>query len=513
MRFVPILLLVTFSLGFSIPPVIPLPSQYKYTDEGSWNSKSGLEISDDALTTQWKSTIEGYMLESSVPSSGIPFKLNIDSALKHLGIEGYEMDAKPDGIQIRATTQTGLFYGLQTLRQFWKSGQNIDAIEIVDVPANSWRGFMLDIARNFMPLEYLKLTVDRMAILKLNRFHLHLTDDQGWRIEVKSWSKLHTVGSESSTRNNNGYLTQVEYKELDEYARLRGVILVPEIDLPGHTNAVKAAYPQFGCGSDVAWPYKNEQVGFSKLCLEKSETYDFVQEVVEEIISITSGPWFHVGGDEVADVNYKSFISWLDTIVTNKNKVMVGWQEINKGSTLSSNTIWQIWKHGTSVPSGSNPMLNSDCANAYLDHPEKIGGPGLTWCSSALLESEVYQIKPGSVGMEAALWGERLTNSSVVDDMMYPRLIAMAEASWTPDDKKNYNNFVVRRGLLEVGLFTVKAVEVPINVVVALQKSIPIFSYSVSYMDLMGRALVNKPSTGVYLERKSNGTIVRRIAN
>ena len=254
------------------------------------------------------------------------WNLIADASLeKALGEEGYILEINTKGITLKSATQAGLFYGIQSLRQLFpaviENGQalgtiNLPQLYIKDIPKYSWRGSMVDVARSFFGLDYLKRHVDRMALYKLNRLHLHLTDDQGWRIEIKSKPALTGIGSKGAVINgNSGFLSQEEYKELQQYAAARNIIIIPEIDLPGHVYSALVAYPELNCEdftnlNKVVMPpelYTGIRVGWSKLCLTKPEVYEFVDDVIKEIAQITDGPWIHIGGDEIKDPLYKTF--------------------------------------------------------------------------------------------------------------------------------------------------------------------------------------------------------------
>ncbi|MDB9744255.1 family 20 glycosylhydrolase, partial [Fibrobacterales bacterium] len=481
-----------------MPIIIPAPNTYKIDAGSQWSYNDGISLSQDSYTQSWSPLLNNIATKYNIPKTGIPFKLILDDTDSELGLEGYKLDVSTDSIVIRAKTRTGIYYGIQSVKQLWFSKQNHSPLSIKDIPDNSWRGLMLDIARNHFGLEYLKEVVDHMAILKLNRFHLHLTDDQGWRIESKLWPKLHTIGSQSSTLGNSGYLTQSDYKNLNAYALARGVIIVPEIDMPGHTHALKAAYPEHGCGTDKGWPYTGTAVGFSTLCLDNQTTNLFAGSIIKELISITTGPWIHIGGDEVSHSKYNTFVQYLDSIVTNEGKVMVGWQEITT-SNLSNSTIWQRWKKTS--PTNSNPTINSNCSFAYLDHPETPSGDGLTWCTNYVSDQHVYALSSNSIGVEAALWGELLKDTATVNDRLFPRIFSLGEAAWTKSGHKDWNDFTRRLNYLKSELTSSADLIVPVSKNLVQRN----FSSNEIWMDLNGRPVNDNKVPGSYLIRSSNG--------
>ena len=260
------------------------------------------------------------------------WNLVADATLRNeLGAEGYILEINDGGVSLRAATSAGLFYAVQTLRQILPSSLEDTPLEskrlqlphlyIKDIPQYAWRGTMVDVARSFFGLEYLKSHVDRMALYKMNRLHLHLTDDQGWRIEIKSKPGLTNVGSKGAVENGrSGYLTQKEYLNCEEFSNIEPRMATP---------------PELFTGTKVGW---------SKLCLTNSGIYDFVSTVIGEMASITNGPWIHIGGDEIKDDLYEAFVVKADSIVQHHGKTTIGWEEGTKAK-VSNSLISQQW-HG-----------------------------------------------------------------------------------------------------------------------------------------------------------------------
>ena len=251
------------------------------------------------------------------------------TSLADAGSEGYELTVTPERITIAANRPAGLFYGVQTLRQLLPPAVEYEAAvpdkarpftvaagRVVDRPRFEWRGAMLDVARHFFPLEEVKRYIDLLTLYKINRLHLHLSDDQGWRIEIGSWPNLTRHGGSTSVGGGpGGYYTQRDYAELVRYANDRFVTVVPEIDMPGHTNAALSSYPELNCDGIAPPLYTGIQVGFSALCVDKEVTYQFIDDVVREIAAL-SGPYFHIGGDEVSKLapdKYRAFVERVQT--------------------------------------------------------------------------------------------------------------------------------------------------------------------------------------------------------
>ncbi|WP_255702625.1 beta-N-acetylhexosaminidase [Antarcticibacterium sp. 1MA-6-2] len=353
------------------------------------------------------------------------WNLTLDSQLEdELGEEGYTLNITNEIVEIKGATEAGLFYAVQTLRQLFPSemeqgqytGEDIflRQVSITDYPEYPWRGTMVDVARSFFGLEYLKKHVDRMALYKLNRLHLHLSDDQGWRIEIKSWPKLTEVGSKGSvTGGRSGFLSQEEYKELQDYALSRNIIIVPEVDMPGHIYAALVSYPELNCPENsniepkLATPpglYSGYEVGWSRFCLAQPETYDFVSDVIGELAEITKGPWIHIGGDEIEDPLYETFVVKADSIVQHHGKTAIGWEEVTK-APVSSSMISQEWTGKTESVVDVKKIV-SICTNFYFDHANFPGQEGtLNWCKEDGVSLEnAYSFMnddPNVLGVEA----------------------------------------------------------------------------------------------------------------
>ena len=245
-------------------------------------------------------------------AGGIHLRLSGNAASAKEG-DGYELVVDASAVTITAARPAGLFYGVQTFRQLLpalieyeavradaKRPLQAPAVRIVDSPRFEWRGAMLDVSRHFFSVDEVKRYIDLIALYKLNRLHLHLADDQGWRIEIKSWPNLAKIGGSTEVGGGpGGYYTQAQYSDIVAYARDRFIDVIPEIDMPGHTNAALASYAELNCDGKARTPYTGIEVGFSALCVDKDVTYRFIDDVVREIAALTPSPYFHVGGDEV----------------------------------------------------------------------------------------------------------------------------------------------------------------------------------------------------------------------
>ena len=368
-----------------------------------------------------------------------------------LGEEGYELSITPDLVLLSANRPAGLFYGVQTLRQLLPTNEstsvNLPAVSIRDVPRFAWRGAMLDVARHFFSVDDLKRYIDLISHYKINRLHLHLSDDQGWRIEIKSWPRLAEVGGSTQVGGGpGGYYTQEQYKEIVGYAHSCYVTIVPEIDTPGHTNAALASYAELNSSEEAPKLYTDRQVGFSTLWTNGEITYKFLDDVIREIASLTPTPYIHIGGDEALSTpkdEYKKFIKRMQEIVASHGKTAIGWNEIGEAELLPG-TIVQQWKgaeYRNAKQQGAKIIL-SPANKVYLDMKYDGSTPlGLDWAGFVNVK-DAYDWEPGSymegleesdiLGLEAPLWSETVQAMKDIEYMTFPRLPGVAELAWSP---------------------------------------------------------------------------------
>lgn len=458
------------------PALIPLPAQVNWEEKGYVLPKQNLICftGEGQSAAQWLEAMikrAGYNVAVENTAECGNWRIKQDSALENeLGKEGYQLAITGDGVSLKAASEVGLFYGIQTIRQMFpaeiekqtlKGGIVLRHTKIKDQPTYSWRGTMVDVARSFFGLEYLKKHVDRMALYKMNRLHLHLTDDQGWRIEIKNWPKLSEVGGKSSVRRGrSGFLTQEEYKELQDYALERNIIIIPEIDMPGHIYAALRAYPEELNCEDYsnlepkrATPpdmFQDYNVGWSKFCLEKPEIYDFVSEVVGEMVAITKGPWIHIGGDEIKDSRYKEFVVKADSIVRSYGKMTIGWEEVTQAK-VNEDFISQTWRGTVESVVPNVKVIHSLCSQFYFDHGNVTGQENTNnWCKKtgvSLKDAYSFENKDSNIiGIEAPVWSEFVLTDEMMDNRFWPRAIAAAEVAWTPQDKREFRSFSQRLG-------------------------------------------------------------------
>jgi hexosaminidase len=399
------------------------------------------------------------------------------SGPSRLGHEGYTLDVARDGVRVRARTTEGLFRGTQTLRQLLPATiesptvrpgpWTVPGVRISDRPRFGWRGAMLDVSRHFFSVAEVKRYIDLAALYKVNMLHLHLADDQGWRIAIDSWPRLATFGGSTEVGGTpGGFYTKADYAEIVKYAAARFITIVPEIDMPGHTNAALASYAELNCDGVAPPLYTGTDVGFSSLCVNKDITYRFVDDVVRELAAMTPGPYIHIGGDEAHSTphaDYVTFIERVRDIVASHGKTMAGWKEI-AGASISSGSVAQFW--GSTTPGATDieqaqsavrqgaKLVMSPCDKAYLDMKYTPTTPfGLSWC--ALVEAQdSYSWDPAQIvdgigdgdirGVEAPLWSETIDDVGDAEFMAYPRLAGIAEIGWSPAAGRSWDEYRLR---------------------------------------------------------------------
>lgn len=464
--------------------IIPLPASIEATNSAFILNKGvGIYYSDadeplkfagEQLAQIIESTT-GYNVkvqsESNTPSKGNIF-LHLSAELEDLGDEGYLLDITEDMMVLSAFTAEGVFRGVQTLRQILpvkidssskdKFPWTIATGVIKDKPVYGYRGSMLDVARHFFSVKDVKRYIDLMAVYKLNALHLGLSNDQGWRIEIKSWPKLATHGGSTEVGGGEGgYYTQEEYTDIVNYAKDRYITIIPEIDMPGHTNAALASYAELNCDGKARELYTGIEVGFSTLCTDKEITYKFIDDVIGELAALTPGPYIHIGGDEshvTPMEDYIPFVNRVQEIVTKHGKKVIGWDEI-ANATLVENSVVQYWAEAANAKKGieqNAKVLMSPAVKTYLDMQyDSTTELGLHWAAYIEVD-EAYNWDPAEmeegidrehiIGVESPLWTETITNMEEIEYMVFPRIICHAEIGWTETSKRDWEEFKVRLG-------------------------------------------------------------------
>ena len=454
---------------------IPLPREI-VTDSSSF------EISPNTVISFNESSLSAYALElndiliefveldleieerAGVKRGHIHFSL--DTMLSNQLEGAYELMISHDNVQILAGNKAGLYYGLKSLKQLllYQSGRQsveeehflLPAGRIIDEPQFEYRGMMLDISRHFFPADSIKLLMDWMSDYKMNVLHLHLSDDQGWRIHIDKWPELTATGAQTEVGGTpGGFLSKKDFVGLVQYAAAKHITIVPEIDMPGHTNAALASYAFLNCDNKKRDLYTGTRVGFSTFCTRKEAVYSFLDDVIGEIASLSPGPYFHIGGDE-SDVtskeDYLYFLERVASIVASKDKVLMGWDDIAVGDLIEG-SVMQVWHSKENaklaVDKGMKLVL-SPAEYAYLDMKyDKTTELGLDWASLIEVdrsydwnpESYVSNVEDHILGLECPLWTETVEDMEDLEFLVFPRLLSYAELAWTKSDKRDWAKY------------------------------------------------------------------------
>lgn len=408
-------------------------------------------------------------------SDGIRLRLGSDDS--GLGAEGYTLKSSRGSVTITARGPAGLFHGVQTLRQLLPADVERNSRQagpwqvaggtVTDAPRYAYRSAMLDVSRHFFSVTEVKRYIDQLALYKMNKLHLHLSDDQGWRIAIDSWPRLATYGGQTEVGGGvGGYYTKSDYKEIVRYASSRYLEVVPEIDLPGHTNAALASYAELNCNGVAPPLYTGTSVGFSSLCVPKAITYTFVDDVVRELAALTPGTYLHIGGDEAHSTSHDDYVTFMNraqAIVGTYGKTVVGWHQLT-GATPVAGAVAQYWgydqtgaaerKQVADAAKNGTKLVLSPADRTYLDMKyNKDTKLGLAWAGYVEVQRS-YDWNPatylegapeGSIlGVEAPIWSETVTNSDEVEQMAFPRLPGVAELGWSSASTHDWDAYKVR---------------------------------------------------------------------
>ncbi len=446
-----------------IVAIVPAPT-LATPGEGVFVLGPGTTVTGDdraAAVAQYLASEFGLKLS---PNAGA-IRLILGGDHGEFGEEGYELTVTPDSVALVSCTAGGLFRGVQTLRQLRSAAGALPAGRIIDRPRFAYRGVMLDVARHFFPVSAVKRLIDLAALLKLNHLHLHLTDDQGWRIAIDQWPRLTEYGGGTEVGDGpGGYYTKADYREIVTYAADRFITVVPEVDLPGHTNAALASYPELNAEGVAPDRYTGIEVGFSSLAVAKDITYRFLDEVFGELAALTPGPYLHIGGDEAKTLGpeeYGLIVVRAQEIVASHGKTAVGWHEIAAAKLLPS-TVVQYWGVagddgglGSAVAAG-NRILMSPADRTYLDMKYDDDTPlGLSWAGHISTQA-CYDWDPATylsgvdetsiLGVESPLWTETINTIEQIEYLAMPRLAVTAELGWAPADRHDWGDLRERLG-------------------------------------------------------------------
>lgn len=481
--------------------IIPMP-QSLTQNEGKFILTSSTRI---GATSPEAKTVAEYFASKMSASTGYDIKvadagqitLTIDPAMD-TNEEGYTLEVTPEKVDIKGKTAQGVFYGMQSFMQLLPAeienpGKtsgiewSAQAVTVADQPRFQYRGVMIDACRHFISVEDIKKQLDVMALFKINRMHWHLTDDQGWRIEIKKYPKLTEIGAkriEGEGYEYSGFYTQEDVKEVVKYAADRFITIVPEIELPGHELSAIAAYPELSCKGEPTTPRIIWGVEDIVMCAGKEEPFEFMANVIEEVAALFPGEYFHIGGDECPKTSWKScplcqkrikdeklfadknhtaeeklqsyFVTRMEKVVEKCGKKMIGWDEILEGGLAPSATVmsWRGEEGGIeSALMGHDVIMTPGSEGMYIDHYQgdyKIE-PVAICCYSSLEKVYGYNPVPDTLvtlnkdkhilGVQTNVWAEYLYNTDIREYRTYPRAIALAEIGWTNLDRKDYKDF------------------------------------------------------------------------
>ena len=481
-------------VGFP-PSIIPEPLEMTVHERGTF----ALKVGDRPAVTapeEIRERLEAYLLETpyrpamtEAERSGSRFRLFLRDTVAGIDSpEGYRLSVSGDGVVIEASGEAGLFYGLQTLFALTKGVRAAPFVAIADEPRFAYRGLMIDVSRHFFGVEVLKRQIDMMARLKLNRLHLHLTDAAGWRLQIDAYPRLTALGAWRTDSlwkkwwgggrrylprgrtpgGYGGYFTKAEIRELIRYAALQQITVVPEIEMPGHSEEVLTAYPELSCTHE---PYKA-----ADFCAGNEAAYRFLETVLAEVIDLFPSPYIHIGGDEAGKASWKScplcrkkmreeglndvdelqsyFIRRIEAFVQSKGRRIIGWDEIIDGGLSPDAAVmsWRGTEGGLEAVRRGNPAIMTPGAFCYLDQYQDAPETGREAAGGYLPLEKAYAHEPVPegltkreesliLGLQGNLWTEYVPSPGHLEHMLYPRLFAVAETAWSPKGKKDYSRF------------------------------------------------------------------------
>lgn len=435
------------------------------------------------LLTERLRTSTGFpvALDTVADGSGAPatstadIGLSIDRTLATTR-GAYRLTASASGVEIVGADVDGVFNGTQTLLQLlppavWAQAPVdadwiVEATVIDDAPRFAYRGVMLDVARHFFTVAEVERLVDQIASLKLNHLHLHLSDDQGWRLEIDGWPELTAVGASTAVGGGSGgFYTADDYRAIVAYAADRRITIVPEIDVPGHTNAAVAAYPELNADGIAREPYTGTEVGFSSLDIHSETTYRFLDDVFTQLAALTPGPYLHLGGDEslaTPEEDFLLFARRASELVAATGKTVVAWHEFGASRDLAPGTVGQYWNYVApeaghadklrSFVEQGGRVIMSPADAAYLDmqYPD-VPTPGLAWADGPTSIQRSAAWEPTGIvdgvgeedilGVEAPLWTETVDRTEVLEFLVFPRVASIAEIGWSPRQTADWPHF------------------------------------------------------------------------
>lgn len=485
--------------------VVPVPDSVKI-------AKGAFDLTGDTLIVAGKGLGKygEYLQEMLAPATGFSLKvadragrgssvisLKIKGCRRNSNREAYELVVKQDRIDITASTEVGIFYGIQTLRQLLpveiesdkKAGVkawDIPCVEIRDEPRFGWRGLMIDCSRTFWSKDYIKRTIELLSLYKLNKLHLHLTDNQGWRLEIKKYPILTELGSKFPEKYNepperHGYYSQADMREIIEYGKFHNVEIIPEFDIPGHTLAFVTCFPELSCKGGpyeiYPWgrgPNRHEDI----LCAGNEKVFKVLDDIFSEVAELFPSKYIHIGGDEAPKNRWKEcpkcqnrikdeglkdelelqsyFVKRVEKMLNEKGKTLIGWDEILEGGLAPNAAVmsWRGTKGGIHAAKEGHYVIMSPTGYCYFDFPYEPD-PNLSKYYKPTDTLKVYSLEPIPdeltedqrkyiLGAQANFWSHLARTEEKIDRQIYPRLLSLAEVTWSPKDKRDEVSFKKR---------------------------------------------------------------------
>jgi len=454
--------------------VIPKPQSVVF-HSGDFPLSQGTAIvfnSGDSRVAEVAGELAEIIRASDLPAGGAgKIELRLDET-KKIQRSGYRLQVAENRIRLAAKDSAGLFYGIQTLRQLIPADGSgkLPCLDITDYPAFGWRGLMLDCSRTFLTKAYLLKYIDRLAAIKMNVLHLHLTDDQGWRIEIKKYPELTSVCSNFDSQfpgEVNGFYTQEDIREIVAYALKNQITIVPEIEMPGHSSEIFAAFPSLSCAGkkSVIFPYfKGPGITENILCAGNDSVYSFMENVLNEVIALFPSEYIHIGGDEAPKSEWKKcpkcqlrihseglkdeaglqsyFISRMEKFINSKGRKLIGWDEILEGGLAKNAAVmsWRGVQGGIEAAGQGHHAVMSPTSHCYFDYSYET-----------ISTAKVYSYQPGPaelkagqsrfiLGAQANMWTHIARTEDAIDAQIFPRLYALAEVLWTNEDGRNFQD-------------------------------------------------------------------------
>ena len=485
------------------PQILPMPAHLEST--------KGEFILDNSVGISYDDTfkVSAIFLKEFV-ENGSSIQLKQNNSISFIqddtisNDEGYQLTISPKQIEIRAKTDHGAFYAVQSLRQllptdfengtFYQEKISIPCVTIKDSPQFKHRGMHLDVGRHFFSVDFIKKYIDALAMLKMNTFHWHLTEDQGWRIEIKKYPKLQEIAAfrdqtligsynadpqQFDGKRYGGFYTQEEIKDVVAYAQNRHVTIIPEIEMPGHAQAAISAYPELGCTGEQIKVAETWGV-FDHIFCSKDETFEFLENVLDEVLELFPSKYIHIGGDEAPKTHWEKcpncqqrikeeglkdehelqnyFITRIEKYLNSKGRQIIGWDEILEGGLAPNATVmsWRGTQGAIEAAKQHHNVIMTPTSHCYFDYKQSDNEDEPLANSGGFLPLEkVYSFNPIPeelteeeskyvLGGQGNIWTEYIPNEKQLEYMAFPRILAMSEVLWSPTDKKNYPDFVAR---------------------------------------------------------------------